>query len=72
MRYIVTEDRWVWVESLGREVRIKPDAPLDESDPTAKAVIKEWKDRGVMYAPNVEAATAAPGELRSTRRKPAA
>lgn len=71
MLYRATRTGSVYVEALGRDVHIEPGIPLDDRDDEDAAVIKEWASRGVVRADNIEAATAAPGEKRSTRRSAA-
>lgn len=66
--YRVTQHMNVWVEALGRDVTLDPSVELDDEYPDDAAIIKEWAPRGVVRAPNVESATAAPGEKRNTRR----
>ena len=58
------------VEALGRDVNLSEADELDDQDPQDAEVITAWGPRGVLRAPNVEAATKAPGEQRTTRRKP--
>lgn len=72
MLYRVSEEMSVWVEGLGRDVRLHAGQELDDQNADDAAIIKEWAPRGLLRAPNIESATAAPGEVRSTRRKPAA
>lgn len=72
MLYRAKKQMSVYVDALGRDVHLDPSIPLDENDAEDAEVIAAWKHRGVLFADNVEAATAAPGEQRSTRRKPAA
>ena len=73
MLYRATKQCSVYVEALGRDVHLEPSIPLDDRDDDDRAVIKEWSHRGLVRQDNIEAATAAPGEQRSTRRtKPAA
>lgn len=66
--YRAKERVTVWVEALGRDVTLDPAVELDEQFPDDAAVIAEWAHRGLLRSPNVESATAAPGEARSTRR----
>lgn len=69
--YRARERATVWVEALGRDVTLDPAVDLDDSNPEDAAVIAAWAGRGKLSTPNVESATAAPGERRSTRRRPA-
>jgi hypothetical protein len=57
----------LYVEELGREVDLTPDKILHEDDPLDAAIIRQYGGT-LLRADNVEAATAAPGELRTTRR----
>lgn len=66
--YRVKERVSVWVEALGRDVSLDPAVELDDAFADDAAVIAEWAPRGLVRQPNVEAATAAPGETRATRR----
>lgn len=66
--YRATERMRVFVASLGRDVTLDPSKELDDQFPEDAAVIAEWAPRGMVRQPNVEAATAAPGEMRNTRR----
>lgn len=66
--YRVNQPMNVWVEALQRDVALDPAVELNDAYPEDAAVIAEWVDRGLVRAPNVEAATSAPGEARSTRR----
>ena len=68
MIYRATEQASVWVESLGRDVQLDPSKEYDDSFPGDAAVSAEGAPRGLLRAPNVESATAAPGETRTTRR----
>lgn len=63
-----------WFAVGDREVHISVGQEWDDEIPAHAEVIARWGGRGseVLRAPNIEAATAAPGEQRSTRRKPAA
>ena len=74
MIYRSTQPQTVYVVALGRDVPMDPGQPFDDADPEQAKIIAEWgpKGRGILIADNIEAATAAPGETRSTRRKPAA
>ena len=58
----------VFVEALGRDVTLDPAVELDDQLHDDALVIKEWAPRGLLRASNVEQATAAPGEVRTTRR----
>lgn len=63
-------DRVVVTDELGDPMVLDPSQPYDDADEADAKVIARWRD--LMVAENaVEAATAAPGEKRSTR-KPAA
>lgn len=72
MLYRATKQCSVYVEALGRDVHLEPAVPLDDADADDAEVIKAWLGRGLVRQDNIEAATAAPGEQRSTRRKSAA
>lgn len=72
MLYRVYDEMSVWVKGLGRAVSLHPGQELNDELPDDAIIIKEWGPRGLVRAPNVESATAAPGETRTTRRKPAA
>jgi hypothetical protein len=72
MIYRARKHASVYVEALGRDVTLNPSVPLDDSNPDDAEVIKRWAG-SLLVAENIESATAAPGERRSTRRtKPAA
>lgn len=61
------------VEALGRVVDLDPADVIDTDDPEGAAIVAEWFGRGVLRADNtIEQATAAPGELRTTKREDAA
>lgn len=65
------QDRIVVTDELGDPTVLDPATPYDDADAHDAKLIARWRD--LMVAENsVEAATAAPGERRSTRRKPAA
>lgn len=66
--YRARERTSVYVEALGRDVSLDPSVELDDQYPDDAAVIAEWGPRGLVRCPNVESATAAPGEARNTRR----
>ena len=66
--YRVKQFMTVWVDALQRDVALDPAVELNDIYPEDAAVIAEWAGRGLVRAPNVEAATSAPGEARSTRR----
>lgn len=72
MIYRVTEVGSVYVEALGRDVKLDPTREYDDRFPEDAAIIAEWAPRGLLRSPNIESATAAPGETRNVRRKPAA
>ena len=50
----------------GTDVHIRKGQRFDDSDAATRAIVKRWPD--YFEAPNVEQATAAPGEKRATRR----
>lgn len=56
------------VEDLGREVVLDPSIPIDDEDPEGAAIVKRWGNSHLRADSIVEAATAAPGEARATRR----
>lgn len=65
------QDRIVVTDELGDPTVLDPATPYDDADEHDAKLIARWRD--LMVAENaVEAATAAPGEQRSTRRKSAA
>lgn len=65
------QDRIVVTDELGDPTVLDPGQPYDDQDPDDAKIVARWRD--LMVAENtVEAATAAPGEQRSTRRKSAA
>lgn len=66
--YRARERTSVYVKALGRDVSLDPSVELDDQYPDDAAVIAEWGPRGLVRCPNVESATAAPGEARNTRR----
>jgi hypothetical protein len=70
MIYRCTQPQTVYVEALGRDVPMDPAQPFDDDIPEQALIVAEWgpKGRGLLFADNVEAATAAPGEKRTTRR----
>lgn len=70
MIYRANERMHVYVEALGRDVLLDPAVPLDDTMPDDKVIIDQW--RRLLTSDNIESATAAPGEKRTTRRKPAA
>jgi hypothetical protein len=75
MIYRSMQPQTLYVVALGRDVPADGGQPFDDRDPDDAKVIAEWgpKGRGILLADNIEAATAAPGEVRTARRaKPAA
>lgn len=60
------------VEALGRVVNLDPADVIDTDDPEGAAIVAEWFPRGMLRVDNVEQATAAPGEMRTTKREDAA
>lgn len=68
--YRTTQPQTVYSTTLGRDVPMDPAQSFDDTIPDEAAIIAEWgpKGRGVLYAENIEEATSAPGELRTTRR----
>lgn len=70
MIYRANERMHVYVEALGRDVLLDPAVPLDDTYPDDRVIIDQW--RRLLTSDNIESATAAPGEKRTTRRKPAA
>lgn len=61
------QNRVVVTDELGDPIVLDPSTPYDDRDPDDAKLIKRWGS--FMVADNaVEAATAAPGEKRSTRR----
>ncbi len=68
MLYRAIKHSVVFVEALGRDVTLDPAVELDDQLHDDALVIAEWKPRGLLRASNVEQATAAPGESRTTRR----
>ena len=69
--YRTTQPLTAYVTGLGRDVPMDLGQPFDDEIPEHAIIIAEWgpKGRGLLFADNVESATAAPGEKRSTRRK---
>lgn len=72
MLYRSTVHTVVFVEKLGRDVTLDPAVELDDQLHDDAIVIAQWAPRGLLRASNVEQATAAPGETRTTRRTRAA
>ena len=64
---LIGNDRIV-ITHNGADVFLEPGKVYDDDDPEAAELVRAHP--GFFEAPNVEAATAAPGERRSTRRKP--
>lgn len=61
------------VEALGRTVDLDPSDVIDTDDPEGAAIVAQWFPRGLLRVDNsVEQATAAPGEMRTTKREDAA
>ena len=58
----------VWVEGLNREVRLDPAIPIDDEDEEGAAIVARWGSSLLRSDTQVEQATAAPGETRTTRR----
>lgn len=69
MIYLVPEEMSVYIEELGRDVRLHARQQLDDQFHEDSLIIAELGPRGIVRRANVEAATAAPGEVRTTRRK---
>lgn len=69
MLYRVRRPSSLHVEALGRTVDLAPEDLIDTDDPEGAAIVAEWEPRGMLRADSaVEQATAAPGEMRTTRR----
>lgn len=68
MLYRARRSALVYVPGLDREVRLDPAIPIDDQDPEGAAIVARWGSSLLRADSQVEAATAAPGEQRSTRR----
>lgn len=69
-QYRVRRPSSINVEALGRVVDLAPEDVIDTDDPEGAAIVAEWEPRGLLRQDNaVEQATAAPGEMRTTRRE---
>ena len=66
------QDRIVVTDELGDPMVLDPAQPYDDDDPDDAKIIARWRDFMVAENVDIEAATSAPGERRSTRRKSAA
>lgn len=68
MLYRARRSAVVWVEGLNREVRLDPAIPIDDEDEEGAAIVARWGSSLLRSDTQVEQATAAPGETRTTRR----
>ena len=68
MLYRARKHALVWVPGLDREVQLDPAIPIDDQDPEGAAIVDRWGSSLLRSDTQVEQATAAPGEARTTRR----
>lgn len=66
--YRVRRNAVLYVEALGREVGLEQNQVLDSENPEDAPIIDRWPTY-LRRDSDVEQATAAPGEKRTTRRK---
>lgn len=68
MLYRARRTEILFVPALDREVLLDPNIPIDSDDPEGAAIIARWGETHLRADSQIEQATAAPGEARTTRR----